>query len=140
MLKSRSSFHGMNIKPLRKILQSILAILQHGPEVAILNAVSDQVFLNFESGFLMVSPAFLKDESGFFSSPSPGFLVVRVFFESESGSESESGFRSMPTIIIQNILVPLLEDFFRSILEDFFRSIISELFPLTVNICLRRVL
>ncbi len=51
-------------------------------------------FLISSPAFLMVSPAFLKDESGFFSSPSPGFLVVRVFFESES--ESESGFRSMP--------------------------------------------
>ena len=40
----------------------------------------------------MASPAFLKDESGFFTSPSPGFLLVRVFFESESGSESGPGF------------------------------------------------
>ncbi len=34
----------------------------------------------------MASPTFLKDDSGLFMSPSPGFLLVRVFFESESGS------------------------------------------------------
>ena len=35
----------------------------------------------------MASPAFLKDESGFFTSPSPGFLLVRVFSESGPGLE-----------------------------------------------------
>ena len=45
-------------------------------------------------GFQKSSPGFVKHESGFFSSPGPGFSRVRIFFESESGSES--GFRSMP--------------------------------------------
>ncbi len=39
----------------------------------------------------MASPAFLKDESGFFTSP--GFLFVQVFFE--------SGFRSMPDTLYE---------------------------------------
>ena len=42
-------------------------------------------------GFQKSSPGFAKHESGFFSSPSPGFSRVRIFFEFESGSESESG-------------------------------------------------
>ena len=45
-------FYGMHIKPWQKILQSILAILQHSPGVAILNAVSDPVFLNSSPAFL----------------------------------------------------------------------------------------
>ena len=42
-------------------------------------------------GFQKSSPGFVKYESGFFSSPGPGFSRVRIFFESESVSESESG-------------------------------------------------
>jgi hypothetical protein len=42
-------------------------------------------------GFQKSSPGFVKYESGFCSSPGPGFSRVRIFFESESGSESESG-------------------------------------------------
>jgi hypothetical protein len=42
-------------------------------------------------GFQKSSPGFVKHESGFFPSPGPGFSRVRIFFESESGSESESG-------------------------------------------------
>jgi hypothetical protein len=51
-------------------------------------------FVQFESGFLKVKSGIFKHESGFFSSQGPGFSRVRIFFESESGSES--GFRSMP--------------------------------------------
>ena len=43
-------------------------------------------------GFQKSSPGFVKHESGFFSSPGPGFSRVRIFFESESGSESGPGF------------------------------------------------
>jgi hypothetical protein len=42
-------------------------------------------------GFQKSSPGFVKHESGFFSSPGPGVSRVRIFFESVSGSESESG-------------------------------------------------
>ena len=41
-------------------------------------------------GFQKSSRGFVKYESGFCSSPGPGFSRVRIFFE------SESGFRSMP--------------------------------------------
>ena len=51
----------------------------------ILNAVSDPFFLKFESGFS-------RRQVLFFSSPSPGFLLVRVSFEPESGSEHGPGF------------------------------------------------
>ena len=75
----------MHIEPSRKILQSILAILQHRPGVAILNAVSDPVFLNFESGFSNGESGFsqrrvrifFESESGFSLSPSPGFEVCQ---------------------------------------------------------------
>ena len=53
--------------------------LQHSPGVAILNAVSDPVFLNFESSFS-------NGESGFSS------RRVRIFFESESGFSCSPGF------------------------------------------------
>ena len=43
-------------------------------------------------GFQKSSPGFFKHESGFCSSPGPGFTRVRIFFESESGSESGPGF------------------------------------------------
>ena len=43
-------------------------------------------------GFQKSSPGFVKHESGYFSSPGPGFSRVRIFFESESGSESGPGF------------------------------------------------
>jgi hypothetical protein len=47
-------------------------------------------FLSVSSpAFVIASPAFLNVESGFFSCSSPGFILVRVF--TESGSESESG-------------------------------------------------
>ena len=51
----------------------------------ILNAVSDPVFLNFEFGFSNGESGFSRRRIRIFSSPSPGFLLVRVFFESESG-------------------------------------------------------
>ena len=54
----------------------------------------ESVFFSISSpGFQKSSPGFFKHESGFFSSSSPGpdFSRVRIFFESETGSESESG-------------------------------------------------
>ena len=47
-------------------------------------------------GFQKSSPGFVKHESGVFSSPGPGFSRVRIFFESESGSESGPGFEVCP--------------------------------------------
>lgn len=40
---------------------------------------------------MLSSPGFVKGESGIVSSPGPGFIGVRVFIESGSESESESG-------------------------------------------------
>ena len=49
-------------------------------------------------GFQKSSPGFVKHESGFFSSPGPGFSRVRIFFESESESESGPGFEVCPHV------------------------------------------
>ena len=57
--------------------------------IAILNPVSIQSFLNFESGFSKV-------ESGFCQWQVRVLFVVRVFTESESGSESGPGFEVCP--------------------------------------------
>jgi hypothetical protein len=50
------------------------------------------VFSISSPGFQKSSPGFFKHESGFFSRPGPGFSRVRIFLESESGSESCPGF------------------------------------------------
>ena len=55
-------------------------------------------------GFQKSSPGFVKHESGFFSSPGPGFSRVRIFFESESGSESGPGFEVCPFSVVLRIL------------------------------------
>ena len=56
------------------------------------------VFSISSPGFQKSSPGFFKHESGFFSSPGPGFSRVRVFLESESGSESGPGFEVCPFV------------------------------------------
>jgi hypothetical protein len=88
----RSSFIMLTIiKPFQKPVQdepSSRAIHR----VLVLNPV-----LSISSpGFQKSSPGFVKHESGFISSPGPGFSRVRIFFESESGSESGPGFEVCP--------------------------------------------
>jgi hypothetical protein len=77
----RSSFIMLTI--ILKTFPKNLCIFVH--RVLVLNPV----FSISSTGFQKSSPGFFKRESGFFSSP--GFSRVRVFLESETGSESESG-------------------------------------------------
>ena len=57
-------------------------------------------------GFQKSSPGFVKHESGVFSSPGPGFSRVRIFFESESGSESGPGFEVCRDSVIDTSNIP----------------------------------
>ena len=62
-------------------LENLLRMLYQNP------VSSNPVFSIWSPGFLLSSPGFLKASP----STSPGFSRVRIFFGSESKSESESG-------------------------------------------------
>jgi hypothetical protein len=85
LTKTRRKYRDEDIKIPSFTFAKNLSILVHSP-------CFESVFFLFRVRFFKLESnlGFLKDESGLFSSPDPGFYLVGIFFE------SESGFQSMP--------------------------------------------